>query len=576
MIVLGPHVCADNSNFKEETPHTEEAAQQRSYAVAAVVQVHRTNSCDENIMNQYDEARLQVSTILGSIGADPLSPSLHYSSASPACIDESIISSYIKATIQLAESQYHLIRTITHAVKLISTGTSLRLGLGPTNLHLGNGRVVSRAEKAWSERVKSKNIEQHPQLTLQRSRRLLHQAMVDQVSSLRGILPSSCRDNQEYVEWDEFIDDMKYFSRMTSQQTAPVLTLSKLSFWLNGLRGLLSFVMSHLLSGSFMTTDWNGIIISLKQSSQFTHERIKFVQSAFNLTPDEHDLDQPSKTPDDQARGNVESRRNAMKMIHQLQSTLEAAQVSLWAFSQSRAHKQVQTTDTGDKDSIIWWSQLKDFLSQTELSVGHYEATFFTKPAQEEETENITGDLSVENDHSNATHGAVLVANVDDISNTNKVRNTEHLLAQKEHADKTWVFSGSGIHKKSKPLRLKNIESDSANVSTSSEMFGQTMLMRDLQNRLKTIKLAEEHEVVKLDACNEDNFERNPKQKSVQSTPFFLGVGGSLLTELASAIRSDVNQGDFIGDDNVITCASLPNTTVAHEVGAADDRKDSF
>jgi hypothetical protein len=83
-------------------------------------------------------------------------------------------------------------------------------------------------------------------------------------------------------------------------------------------------------------------------------------------------------------------------------------------------------------------------------------------------------------------------------------------------------------------------------LSTSRETFNQTMLMCDLRKRLKTMQLAEEHEVISLDACQEDSLHSKPIYR--RAAPFFLGVEGPLLAELASALACDKDPVNIIGD----------------------------
>jgi hypothetical protein len=81
-------------------------------------------------------------------------------------------------------------------------------------------------------------------------------------------------------------------------------------------------------------------------------------------------------------------------------------------------------------------------------------------------------------------------------------------------------------------------------------MFEQALLMGDLEKRLGTIKLAKEleHEAVRLDENKDDGGDLN--RKEMRSVPLFLGVQGSLLSELSSVFYGDKGE-DFCNEGHV-------------------------
>ena len=79
-------------------------------------------------------------------------------------------------------------------------------------------------------------------------------------------------------------------------------------------------------------------------------------------------------------------------------------------------------------------------------------------------------------------------------------------------------------------------------------MFEQALLMRDLEKQLGTIKLAKEHEAVRLDENKDDGGDLN--RKEMRSVPLFLGVQGSLLSELSSVFYGDKGE-DFCNEGDV-------------------------
>ena len=135
--------------------------------------------------------------------------------------------------------------------------------------------------------------------------------------------------------------------------------------------------------------DWNRRVSSLIQASQFAKERVHFLTCAFDLSQSSQVQTVTPQTPNSQSESNTndaENKRNALKLIHQLQSTLEAAQVSLWAFRQSFTEEEGKPS-SDSQDPKIWWSQLKDLLSQTEVSMDHFENSFLAMPTSENEEE---------------------------------------------------------------------------------------------------------------------------------------------------------------------------------------------
>ncbi|KAL7480540.1 hypothetical protein ACHAW6_006229 [Cyclotella cf. meneghiniana] len=582
MIVLGQHVLNSYDLTENSDGENSSSVQAATDGLKSGV-IHLDSPSDKTIiegrdplMKQWHDTRHQVSAMLGSIGAMPIasSPPMDFTWASDSDdIHATTVSSYLHATLKLAASHIPLIRAMNDALDILKTGTSLRLGLGTRNSYYsGNDGLVSRAEKAWSERRPldpetcsddgNRSHSCYPRLTLLRSRRILYQAMADQAYLLRSIVVFF-HDNvsRAACDWNEFIDDMQYVSQLLPTQTAPALTLSNLSFWINGLRDLLYFVLSQLLADSFVVyfqKDWGGLVTLLKQASQSAKERVYFLTCAFSLSQSRVDSVTP-QTPHCQSESNpndAEIKRNASKLIHQLQSTMEAAQVSLWAFRESFTEEGKPLCDS--QDPKIWWSQLKELLSQTEISMDHFEHSFLatSTSGKEEETSESAKKPSCTVNAVSMNNVTEIFVDIADRHKEDPLLNADN-LATEEHSDKTLIFSGSGLHKDSQPTGKRDIRGTSAMLSTSHETFHQTMLICDLQKRLKTMQLADEHEVISLNACKDESLHSKPIYR--RAAPFFLGAEGPLLTELASALSCDKDQVNLIGRE---TATRQHNTTV--------------
>eukprot|EP00804_Cyclotella_cryptica_P013833 CCRYP_020886-RA/>CCRYP_020886-RA protein AED:0.24 eAED:0.31 QI:0/0/0/1/0/0/2/43/575 len=572
MIVLGRHVLAHSYE------PTERGDGDNTSSTDATERIDTHTSREEVVHIEVppEQTITILSVMLGSIGATPIAscPPVYFTwplGTNPERKEENV-SSYLHATSQLVESHVLLIQAMTDALDVLKTGTSLRLGLGPPTMsYSGNDGLVSRAEKTWldhrplqietcsEDRNPHRSRSRNPRMTLWKSRRILHQVTVDQATSLRCILTAFLGDRTpELGDWDDFMDDMQFFSQGLPTQTAPVLTLSKLSFWMNGLRDLLSFTISHLLSDGLGMDNTNGLLPLLKQSCQFAKERVYYLSSAFGdlcrSSRGKSIVSQIFRSSSESNPNDVESnKRHALKLIHQLQCTLDAAQVSLWAFRQSFTEEDQKKEEgkrvSDSEDPEIWWSQLKDLLSQTSISMGHFEHSFLATRASdnEEEAPDSVGEPSYTINATKSNHGTEFFVDSVDTPKGEPISKANDTVATEENAHKTLIFSGSGLHKKSRQSFGKSGSGrNSAVASTSCEVFDQTMLMCDLRKRLKTMQLAEEHEVVSLDACKEDS--RRAKSMHRQAAPFFLGVQGSLLTELASALACDKGQGNTLGD----------------------------
>lgn len=541
MIVLGPHVLTRSEKACKdiaENCSTDESTQQYDGVRSAAAESDDpllTTGGASYISSQWEETRIDISRMLGSIGAPPLTAltfaqhdnDIDLSNANNACIDDSL---YLDATSHLSASHVNLIKTMDNALNILVSSTSLRLGLGVT--HSENERAVFRAEKTRAERhLENDKLNAcgrcHPKLTLSRSRQILCQIMIDQAVSLRATLTF---DDLEYKKWDEFIDDMQYCYKLNSSQNAPVLTLSKISIWMNDSRGLLCFVLSQLLSQKAVTKD----VSYIKQSCQFVRERFEFLQSTFSLSAPTQ-VDNSFQAPQDDSKMpfNDESARHAMKMMYQLQLTLEAAQHSLLGMRHSFLEDHSKSADSDD--TIVWWSQLNDLLSETESAMNHFKSQYL--PHKHDDMVEISDEGAQSKLITHTISSGIEI--VDDAPDEHLGSCSQTLNSIHKHADKTWVFSASGAYKQGpRPSSTRT-----GDLLHSTKAFGQTLLIRDLEKRLNKIQLADEHNAVQLDEYNGDMAELKPCER--QAVPFFMGVEGSLLSELSNALDAS-----GICDDN--------------------------
>jgi hypothetical protein len=281
----------------------------------------------------------------------------------------------------------------------------------------------------------------------------------------------------------------------------------------------------------------------LEQSVQLANERTQYLQSAFNLLLSNDGF--PSVMTSTAQLSDDSTSRGAISTIQQVQSTLEAAQVSLWALNQSFLEGQDQSTGSPAENPRVWLSQFKELLSQTESSMHLFENAFL--PASiDEDLQNIEEESATAISTINNVQSTELIN--EEPPEEQEVQDTvinRHSVSANEHADKTWIFSASG---QQSSIRRKRSEHEPRAASRSSEMFEQALLMRDLEKRLCTIRLAKEHEAVRLDANKDDGGDLNAKE--MRSVPLFLGVQGSLLSELSSALNGGKDE-DFCNEGDV-------------------------
>ena len=586
-------------------------------------------------INQWQDARLQVSMALGSIGAPALdiylgssSFSDNQSASSALNNDHHAQNNNLDIILDMTSTHVELLQTMNCTIQAMNIGASVQLGLVPININthssIGNGRVVARAEKAWiARRLKQHNNDQskslndtcsmgnghnyQPRLALQKLRNILHRTIADHASSLQSVLNSiqQIEEDGEYDstrgEWGDFTNDLQH---STQQPTNMVLTISQLSGWVTHLGRFLSFVLSECLSRENLVRLLAGsstssvVRMNMMNSLQFARERMLFLHSAcplscqsapaynsnLNTLGDDTNgitADNNRNVGDDsQCTNQRRQRQNAMKMIESIQATVEAARVSLWAFEQSYLDMGTDTNSDGcmSFDGVSrtesgagenWWSQFKDMMERSYATIPEFEEQFLVpqiESSNEEALESNASELT-QGENDVIVECSEHVSNATGTSRDGNLEETQDLGGlDSKHDDKTLVFSGSGIKRRTQ----RDTKQSAPKTSSSEPRSGilvpppmsfspadQMMLLRDLQQRIKTMGIAEEHEVVNMDKTCRDEVKRgqaksaknqkdNNRRENNKARPLFMGVSGSLLAELSSAMASN-----FLSDDSI-------------------------
>ena len=483
------------------------------------------------------QARVEISKLLGSIGAPPLISSVTGATTeevvnintTPNTREESV-QTYLDNIVELATSHTELLKTMQSCLHMLTIGTGVRLGIGPNNIPGSR-----RAERAWLER----KLRQHdtaeavimesyrPRLTLHRCRQIVHHAIVDQTSSLHSIACGQRVNFEGVTDWDDFVHDLKH-----TIESNCVLTLSQLTKWVDSvgqfLRALLSeFLFEETQSKSRTAT------ITIANSVQMARERNVFLQSAFSMSSSSTTTSCEDNLK--RATGNKDG-IDMNNLIGALKSNLEGAHVSLWAFEESRTRSE----ECSESERKKWLVELRDLVERLYSTMSELDKLLLPRSSDEEskdKTDESPSDNTID-EHCTAPPSAILVsdgAGVDDEArySVNGTKKTVPL-------DKTLIFSGNGSHKRSQISKDKPARRPvkSQNMSRPPSFFNETVLLRDLQSRLKTMGLAEEYEVVAATERHQSTPVGRSKSQSRQGTdlPMFLGVSGPALAELSSAM----------------------------------------
>ena len=571
-----------------------------------------------------EDARLEVTKLLGSIGLPPLT-TMTSMNASSSHSHHQLLVMHFRHTREFANAHIDLLHSMHSVLDTLRSGTSLRLGLGVS----GDGgdcrrHVVSRVEKAWimrhrrlhqrleevglsitSTKINDSNDNNNDDnvsttnhrndngicdgrvisapkdsatvstktkrmvLTFQKLRNILHRAVVDQAMSFHDTL-KDFHDNFTptttmtalFEEWGIFVNDLCHTSH-----NAPPLTLSRLSNYIDKLGSYLSFSLSVLLfvdSDKFdkITSSWCSSSDSIERSILFAKERSAYLQSACPMSHLHYHEDEINGTAtaamrqENRVTGSVDN----ILLLKNLQDTFEAARISLWA-----AVGQSQRTSPDEDeidDASDWWSQFKYYIECSCYLIPVIEAQYHhltEKTAIVNEQRRKEGADEDNADLVNNSRCDNVVEVLEDFGKTTTLPNhrSDKLL---NYVDKTIVFSGSGIGT-SHNVTQQSIIREKAKSSSSSvsgrparafTMMDQTMLLQDLERRLKSMGVVLEHDLIMDTTAEFENTQTSSNSGGVinwddtisenpiydRSNPLFLGVSGSLLVELTSAINT--------------------------------------
>lgn len=553
-----------NSGGGDEDGHYDHQQFPNSATPAAPSRSPLESTCTDMLFNK----RLEVSKFLGSIGAPPLfSPDdncvtdnnnyvreanvksqAHHSSVEAMMIDterqrtdEESVQIYLDSVVELATSHTELLQTIQSCLHMLTVSTGLHLGIGPNNLPASR-----RAERALLERnLRSHNVSKEsmiksykPTMTLHRYRQILHHAIVDQTTSLQNIVAQHGVNAPGITDWNELVHDLKH-----TLESDCVLTLSRLTKWTELVGKYLCATLSQLLSPSHLkllllrkTLYAGSKTATIASSMQEAKERIIFLQSAFSMPSSSTAKSFESSTTS--ARGK-EDGRHLNNLIDSLKSNLEGAHISLWAFQESHSRSEDSESDWKD-----WLGKLNDLVERSHSTMSELDNLVLPSSSSDESESTAYKSASNEIQDDNCITTTPSAIHVSDGASVDE--EGLHSTCEPKHKvplDRTLIFTGNGSHKRSQTLKKEAARSSSKsrNMPPAPSFYDQNVLLRDLQNRLKTMGLAEEYEVVAAPEAPDDAPKSNGSKMFRQSRqkndlPMFLGVSGSALAELSSAM----------------------------------------
>ena len=544
----------------------------QQYLSAATTTTKTSSLLDVRCNDLLLKSRLDVSSKLGSIGAPPLTSmvdccknvrtnndlesrardnnieAMNYIDTDQQHTSVESVQNYLDSVVELATSHTELVQTMQSCLHMLTVGTGIRLGIGPNNIPASR-----RAESAWLERElrchdtsKEGMIKSYkPQLTLYRIRQILHHAVVDQTTSLQNIVTQNGINFHGITDWYDFTYDLKH-----TLECDCVLTLSRLTKWTEHVGVYLGALLSEFLSPSHLKlilleeTHYVDLRTTVASSVQMAKERIIFLQSAFSMTSSST----TQSCEDYLARvcGN-EGGRDMNNVIGMLKSNLEGARISLWAFEETHSR-----SEESESDWKNWLGKLKDLVERSYSTISELDNLVLPRSSDEgsKDTSNKSLSGKIRDDLILTTPSAMLVSDGESVEKEGL--HSTYETKQNVPLEKTLIFVGSGSHKRSHISKnvTERSSSKSHKMPHPPSLFNQTVLLRDLRSRLRTMGLSEEYEVV-AEKESPDDESTNPGSRMCQSRhrtdlptnpgsrmcqPMFLGVSGPALSELSSAM----------------------------------------
>lgn len=437
----------------------------------------------------YHSCRIQVSSMLGSIGAPPLQPFHHGDS------DNTMSSLECKLVLDFARSHVELLKEVDECLHVLKTSVSISLR--------STTRSVERVELSSLNRIKNKNV------VLPTARRMLAQVMVDEYNTLQSVSMSHGSGGDNTTEMEEM-------------DVPQVITLA----WLKSLRldlaNLLSLVLSNLVvpdSTTLQQQELNDSIVAAQDSAAY-------LASVF-------DYQTQSSSCDDED-------------LRQLSHQLETAHIALWACH--RSSNEENDKNTSDSQVLEFLEQFESLLQST----SDVKERLKQKCSRISDSSNET-DLADNTEKGSPSKPSVETKEdyidcgtvEDDLS-----QHQRHPAMPDSAAGttKTIVFAGSGAVEgqtnSSNGGREAGIETDAIILPSQQYVASQGIVLQELQQRLAQMDPAEEVDASGNVVTKKEPETNAPIRREKDESPssiMFMGSSNDLLSELKNSI---VGQND--------------------------------
>jgi hypothetical protein len=490
----------------------------------------------------YHECRMQVAHLIGLVGAPPLpwrelDPTLRIIQLDHHQTSFMITEAAVDAIRDFCQAHVQLLLTVDRAYHFLQISASLHMGLGPQS------QCVERVERAtiskeYREKKNSLDLRQGVAksiLSLSSVRTHVAQIMVEQSESLASVM----RATGILVEKEESMGEVpvpagnkSYRGLEQSVEIPDIVTLS----WIKAARQQLAAMLSHVLDRQVCTIPYLEVVSN--QESHLIEESMWNARQAMAHLQSTLLLD----TTNTASSIEVEQPRDPLiGPLLQIRDQLDALQGALWACHQSN-DKNGEGDEVKNAEKKQWWSQVRNLSAVVRAMEQEIDESFFPNTI-------ITDDYSENEGEDSETKSPPPNQNSSESDRYEHLNPTETLSQDKtktqEKTTKTIVFSGSGAvaHKPRKPRQGSNSKSTGVESAAAAAMHRDTvveqLMVRELQNRIKTLCSPEEEESgslalveFKLEQHKVDS-KKDPRQPAM---PLFLGASGSLLSELKQSM----------------------------------------
>jgi hypothetical protein len=455
------------------------------------------------ILQQQEEprflkCRIELSKLLGSVGAPPLQRTVTSLENANATINYQLVLDFGTAHVRFLRQMDQSLNTLRTAV-----GMHLRTTL----LSVDRVELASTVNRCRSS-GRSNSI------LLPTARRMLSRVVLDQYRSLHDC----CASLSTFDENDDIDDD--------SIEVPEVITLSWLKFMRHELADLLSFQMSQLMSSLEMLRDISHSDSALRRrcdaSMSTAMESTEYLSSIFSLSPTiPESLD---VLPHD---------------LHTLYRQFDTASVALWACQQ--LYK--KDSDDDDGGAVSNTTSVLEFLDQIESllqSVGD---------VKEMLEQNLNGTTTKDGKVVDPNEEMGECRDKSTREPTDDPQDYEHsgqsfdaVSSRNDTGDivnkKTIVFSASGSMQQQLISDNKGNGSTLTTIPPRQSVTTQHMVLQELQERLSKMDRSEE---VGADGTRLDDSDtqRVVQKKKLSTSSMFLGASGDVLAELKNSIEKN-------------------------------------